>query len=377
MDIQSLKRYIYQNNKIEHILTELGCHNIKYNERHEYYSAAHKDGDNPAGVIINNNEYLNYISYSRGVKASDRKDIVDLVQYSKHLDFISALKWLHTTLSLEFSVCTKQQRQDAHSAKDELLAVFKRIAEGNRYYEPSDEELRAIEEESLTDYAQLLHINWFREGIMPWAREKFGLCYSYKHRRMVIPIKYWATGELVGVNQRTMIDNWQELGIPKYFITPSYQKRLNLYGLWENKETIEKAGYVVIVESEKSVLKRYSKAKVNEDANAKPESDGTLVALQGKTMSEEQRRIIMSLHIREVIVCLDLDVPIEEVMSICDKFYGLRKVSFIYVPKDERDKFGPKDSPCDASNDVYERLFVNRIEYDDRAHMAYQRMIGK
>ena len=85
----------------------------------------------------------------------------------------------------------------------------------------------------------------------------------------------------------------------------------------------------------------------------------------------------MSLHIREVIVCLDLDVPIEEVMSICDKFYGLRKVSFIYVPKDERDMFDPKDSPCDASNDVYERLFVNRIEYDDRAHMAYLKMIGK
>ena len=119
------------------------------------------------------------------------------------------------------------------------------------------------------------------------------------------------------------------------------------------------------------------KAKVNEDANAKLESDGTLVALQGKTMSEEQRRIIMSLHIREVIVCLDLDVPIEEVMSICDKFYGLRKVSFIYVPKDERDMFDPKDSPCDASNDVYKRLFINRIEYDDRAHMAYLKMIGK
>ena len=85
----------------------------------------------------------------------------------------------------------------------------------------------------------------------------------------------------------------------------------------------------------------------------------------------------MSLHIREVIVCLDLDVPIEEVMSICDKFYGLRKVSFIYVPKDERDMFDPKDSPCDASNDVYKRLFINRIEYDDRAHMAYLKMIGK
>lgn len=365
MDIQSLKRYIYQNNKIEYILTELGCHNIRYNERREYYSAAHKDGDNPAGVIINNNEYLNYISYSREVKASDRKDIIDLVQYSEHLDFVSALKWLHARLDLEFSVYTKPPKRSSDSAKDELLAVFKRIADESRYYEPSNDELKTIAEESLTDYAPLLHINWFREGIMSWARDKFGLCYSYRHRRMVIPIRHWATGELVGVNQRTMIDNWQELGIPKYFITPTYQKRLNLYGLWENKETIEKAGYVVIVESEKSVLKRYSRG------------DGTLVALQGKTMSEEQRRIIMSLHIREVVVCLDLDVPIEEMMCICDKFYGLRKVSLMFVPKEQRYKFGMKDSPCDASYDIYNNLFDNRIEYDDRAHMAYLKMIGK
>lgn len=376
MDIQSLKKHIYKNNEVEHILTDLGCHKIKYNQKHEYYSAAHKDGDNPAGVIINNNEYLNYISYSRGVKFSDCKDIVDLVQYAKKIDFVPALKWLHEELGFEFSICGKP-KSSVNTLADKLLATFKKIKNSSRCYEPDDMELKSIAEDALNDYAPLLHINWFREGIMPWARKKFGLCYSYKHKRMVIPIRHWATGELVGINQRTMIDNWRELGIPKYFITPTYQKRLNLYGLWENKETIEKAGYVVIVESEKSVLKRYSKAKVNEDANVKPESDGTLVALQGKTMSEEQRRIIMSLHIREVIVCLDLDVPIEEVMSICDKFYGLRKVSFIYVPKDERDMFNPKDSPCDASNDVYKRLFINRIEYDDRAHMAYLKMIGK
>lgn len=364
MDIQSLKKYIYKNNEVEHILADLGCHKIKYNKKHEYYSAAHKDGDNPAGVIVNNNEYLNYISYSRGVKSSDCKDIVDLVQYTKKIDFVPALKWLHEELGFEFSICGKP-KSSVSTLADRLLATFKKIKNSSRCYEPDDMELKAIAEDTLNDYAPLLHINWFREGIMPWARKKFGLCYSYKHKRMVIPIRHWATGELVGINQRTMVDNWRELGIPKYFITPSYQKSLNLYGLWENKETIEKAGYVVIVESEKSVLKRYSK------------DDGTLVALQGKTMSEEQRRIILSLHIHEVVVCLDLDVPIEEVMTICEKFYGLRKVSFIYVPKDERDKFGAKDSPCDADNFTYNDLFDKRIEYGEKMHDAYLKKLRK
>lgn len=357
MDIQSLKRYIYQNKQIEHILEDLGCHNIKHNERHAYYSAAHKDGDNPAGVIINDNEYLNYISYSRGVSSADRKDIIDLVQYTKKIDFVSALKWLHQEIGQEFTMCHKAKRN--RSFADKLLATFKKIKGACNYYEPDDEELRAIEEETLNEYVPMLHVKWFHEGIMPVARKRFGLCYSYRHKRMIIPIRHWATGELVGINQRTMVDNWRELGIPKYFITPSYKKSLNLYGLWENRQDIERSGYVVVVESEKSVLKRCSFM------------DNTLVALQGKTMSEEQRRIIMSLNIEEVIVCLDLDVPIEEVLSICEKFYGIRKVSFMFVPKDERDGLGPKDSPCDASNATYKRIFDSRRKYTDTVHDAY------
>lgn len=350
MDIQSLKEYIYKNNKIEHILLNLGCHNIKYNAKHEYYSAAHKDGDNPAGVIIYNNKYLNYISYSRNVSFNDCQDIVNLVQIDNKLDFVAALKWLHKTLGLEFEPYKKHKEND----KPDPLAVFKRIKEHRSSVNVDD--IREIKEEAVHDYVPMLHINWFREGIMPWARKKFGLCYSYKHKRMVIPLRYWADGRLLGFNQRTMVENWKELGISKYFITPSYQKSLNLYGFWENKTSIEDAGRCVIVESEKSVLKRYSL------------NDETCVALQGKTLSEEQRRIVLSLHINEVVVALDKDVSIDEVRFICEKFYKLRKVSYIY------DKWGllkDKDSPCDAQNKVYDFLFKYRIEYDENEHRKY------
>lgn len=376
MDIQSLKKYIHKNNEVEHILSALGCHKIKYNKKHKYYSAAHKDGDNPAGVIINDNEYLNYTSYSRGVKSGDCKDIVDLVQYSKKIDFVPALKWLHETLGFEFSISSKPKKiEDENKEQKELLKTFTKIEEeyGPSRYDSYDCELQAISEKELDEYVPLLHINWFREGIMPCARDKFGICYSYKHQRVVIPIRHWATGELVGMNQRTMVDNWKELGISKYFITPSYQKSLNLYGFWENKESIEKAGYVVITESEKSVLKRYSRPVVN----GEQEHDGTLVALQGKVMSEEQRRIILSLNIKEVVVCLDLDVPIEDVWSICEKFYNLRKVSFMFVRKDERDGFGEKDSPCDMPNDVYKKMFDNRTEYGENMHKLYLKLLNK
>jgi len=42
----------------------------------------------------------------------------------------------------------------------------------------------------------------------------------------------------------------------KYFITPGMRKEINIYGLWENYKDIQKAGYIVIFEAEKSVLKK-------------------------------------------------------------------------------------------------------------------------
>ena len=73
-------------------------------------------------------------------------------------------------------------------------------------------------------------------------------------------------------------------GIKKYFITPSYPKSYNLFGLWEHKEDIKRLGYVVVYESEKSVLKRDSLL------------DYSGVALSGHTISDEQVRILIGLN---------------------------------------------------------------------------------
>ena len=45
MDTVSLKKYIFEHNKIEFVLNELGCHDIKYHDKRDYYSAAQPDGD--------------------------------------------------------------------------------------------------------------------------------------------------------------------------------------------------------------------------------------------------------------------------------------------------------------------------------------------
>ena len=181
---------------------------------------------------------------------------------------------------------------------------------------------------------------------MYWTQKKFGLAYSYKKKRIIIPIRYWLTGELVGINARTTVENYQELGIPKYFITPTYKKSQNIYGLWENYDDIIKEGRVVVFEGEKSVLKRDSLG------------DATCVAIQGHSLSDEQARILIGLNV-EIIFAMDSDVSEEEVRFLCNKVAMGRKVSYVY---DDYHLLNDKESIADRP-ELYSMMLSMRKEY--------------
>ena len=357
MDTTSLKEYIFNNNKVEFVLEKIGCKLIKYHSSKNFYSAANYNGDNTGAVNVYNTKYLLIHNWTRENEFDDVSDIISLTQYNKKCSFVDAVKYLHNILGLELTPYKKEEKKE----KPDPLAVFENAI--NRHRAIVDvAEIQAIKEEAINDYVPLLYIDWLREGIMPWAAKKFGLAYSYKYHRVVIPIRYWLDGTLVGFNQRTTVENYEELGIRKYFLTASYRKSLNLYGLWENREEIEDKKTVVICESEKSVLKRYSR------------NDGTCVALQGKKLSDEQMRIIIGLNVNEVIIALDNDVPIEEVRHICEQFYHIRNVSYV---KDRWNLLGDKDAPADAENKVYNFLIKHRVKYDESEHQKYLNSLKK
>ena len=357
MTIIELKEYIYENKKIEYILEKLGCHNIKYNDKKDYYSAAQPDGDNPQGVNIRNNGYLSYRSFSRNVDYDDNQDLINLVESIKKISFIEAIKYLHKILDLPFEL---KKKEESNKKKFDPLEVFKRVICCNRKVVNVDD-IHILDDKLLDDYIPMLHIDFLREGIMPWTREKFNLAYSYKHKRVVIPHRYWLTGQLLGFNMRTTIPNWEEFGIHKYYLSSGFNKSLNLYGLYENFDSIQKAGYVVIAESEKSCLKRDSLG------------DSTVVSLSGKIISDEQIRILIGLNV-EIIIGLDVDVDINEVRHIAEKFYNIRPVSYIW---DKWDLLNDKQAPMDANNKTYQFLFKHRIKYDESEHKEYLKSLGK
>jgi DNA primase len=276
-------------------------------------------------------------------------DIITLVQYNKQCSFLSALKYLHKILDIEYKYSLKLKE---NNKSIDPLFIFKKVSCGNRV---DVNDLIILNEELLDEYLPILHISWLREGVMPWTAKKFGLSYSFRKKRIIIPLRYWMTGELLGTNSRTTIENYKEFGIKKFFITPSYPKYANLFGLYENYQYIQEAGYVVVYESEKSVLKRDSLGSCNS------------VALSGHIMSDEQVRILIGLNVN-IIISLDNDIDIQESRFICEKFYGIRNVSYTY---DKWDLLGEKDSIADMPNKIYDFLIEHRVPYDYIEHQKF------
>lgn len=355
-----LKKYIFEKQKIEYVLNEIGCHDIVYHGTKDYYSCANWDGNNIGAINVKNNPYLNVKNWTREKDFDENADLITLVEYNQQLSFMEAIKYLHKILGLDFKWNGKSQKKP--KKKNDVLnmglEIFTKYS-CKRKVDVSD--IHVLNEELLHDYIPLLYIGWFREGVMHRSAKKFGLAYSYTRKRIIIPHRYWLTGELIGINARTTVDNFDEFNIKKYWITPSYKKSINIYGLWENRETIEKAGYIVIFESEKSVLKRDSLL------------DSTGVALSGHIISDEQVRILIGLNV-EIIIAMDKDICIDEIRFICEKFYNKRRVSYIY---DKYNLLNEKDSPADAKNKDYNFLFDNRVVYNAEEHRKYLNSIGE
>lgn len=361
MTINELKKYIYENNKIYNILDFLNCHNITYDESKKFYRASFPDGDNPKGINITNDEYLRLYSFSRGITFEDNKDLISLVEIIKKISFKMALKYLCDILGLSFDITKKEEKTEE---KQDQLDIFKRQIKPRKGCKKTVDvnDINYLDENLIHEYVPNLYIDWALEGITEKTRKKFDISYSFRKKRIIIPHRHWETGKLLGFNERTTVDNYDEFGINKFYLTKGYDKSLNLYGLYENKEEIERKGYVVVVEAEKSVLKRDSLL------------DGVCVALSGKTMSQEQVSIINGLNIREVVLALDNDVGINEVRFMAEKFFKYKKVSYI---KDTFGILGEKDSPCDACDSDYRKLFKNRITYDKHEHELYKESLKK
>lgn len=353
IDANELKEYIRDNNYIEKILIDLGCHDIKENQTE--WRAALPQKTNKTAVCVKKD------TLSVAVRSSDINtygDIFTLVMTLKNLRFGQANKYLHNLLGLKYTFKTTNEVD-----KVDVLAVFKRV---KRQKCLVNEDIPVYDSSCLKEYTNLPYIGWIREGIMPNACKRFNIGYSYDRKRIVIPERKWDgdDDEYIGISGRTTVPNYELFDIPKYTkLSKTYPKGQNIYGLNENYKSIQEAGYVCVYESQKSVLKRYSL------------NDRTGVAIGNCELTEAQVRILISLNV-EIVISLDEGISLDHTRKECEKFYKIRRVSYIYDKWDLIEK-GSKDSPADIRNKAFQFLFKHRTMYDDKEHELYMKSIKK
>jgi len=348
VDAIELKQYIINNDKIVDILESLECHHIK--EFSNEYRAGLNGHSSTDSVSVRKDDLFCRI-YNPDM--TTKGDIFSLCQTIKDINFSEANKYLHKVLGLQFKYNAKK-----NITKDKIdpLEIFKRIKKKRDICNVND--IPIYDEEILKDYIPLPHINLIREdGIMPWTCKEFAIGYSDTKKRIIFPERYWCGDRysFVGIIGRTVVKEYSMLDIPKYLAIKPFSRGLNLYGLNENYKHIQEAGYVVVLEGQKGVLKRHSR------------NDKTCVASGGHELSQEQVRILISLNV-DIIISWDNDISLKHTRATCEKFYGIRNVYYMF---DRWKLLGKKDSSSDLPNKLYNFMFKYKVAYDDKEHREF------
>jgi len=339
LDATELKEYISSDNtRIIKILESLNCHSIKEYHK-EYRCGLPNDDDNKTKVLVKKHSLSSRI-YD-GENGIIKGDIFTLVMNINNLTFIEALKHIKNI----FNIKHHYQNKNVSKPKYNPLSIFEKVARRKC----NVDDLPTYNDAILDEYSPYPHIDWIREGIMPYTCKEFNIGYSYRHSRIIIPHRHWCgdRNTYVGIMGRTTIQEYEMLDIAKYLAIKPYSKTLNIYGLNENYQHIQQAGEVYVFEAEKSVLKRHS------------HFDRTAVAICSHDMSDEQVKILIGLDV-DIIICYDEGVSLEHIRRECEKFKGVRNVYYIF---DKWKVLKHKESPADRLNKQYQILKKYKIKY--------------
>lgn len=329
MRVEDLKEYIVNNNCIETILSDLGCGHIR--EHDGYFTCSNPDGNNPQAVTVYNNETLITVNYTRNITKNKRAaDIFDLVSFYKDCSFPEALKYVHDVLGLDYYA----ENADV-SASIQMLKVIHGLMTSDD--EEDNAPLKPIPQEILSYYLPYGNKMWLDEGISLSTQAEFNISYDAESNYIAIPV-FDGLGNLVGVKARYF-------GEPdEYHLRFVYLEKCNksriLYGYWQNKEYIKNNKDIIVVESEKSVLKLAEYGYRN------------AVATMGKTISKAQVELITRTNCTPIFA-FDADVDEEELYSIANMFANKMPV---YAVIDKDHLLDEKESPMDRE-EIWAKLY--------------------
>jgi len=235
MSVSSIKNHLSNNqDDIIKLLEQCDFYHISFNHnRNEIRCANHEDGNRTAVRI--NCETLSCISFTNDLSG----DVVRLIQEHNGWDYRTTLSNIKEILGISF------ENSYTHN-------IFGGWYKGlDRTYTREKEEESYYPIEVLDEFLDIPNERFLNDNISLETQYKFRVGFDTSSNRITVP---WFNqeGKLLGLTGRL---NFNEIGEQaKWLQVVKFNKSNNLYGLYENYESIKEQGYVVICESEKSVM---------------------------------------------------------------------------------------------------------------------------
>jgi DNA primase len=332
-DLQIIKKCIYKEEKIEYLLEQLGCENIKQEQNGKLITAklpSNIESSNSRSVQIKIGEGLTSYIRSKGIQG----DIFNIVQYILDCEFIQAKYWICNILnySIEFKEYKpkKDWNERLHNIqkkrKKELLLTQNII----------------LPENTLLQYSQIPSYEWWQEGLKCKTQNEFevGMDGSNGTDKIIFPIRD-ENNKLLSVKARfthEFEDNYKDM---KYFYLFPYNRQLNIYNINRAKKYIEDE--VLVFEGEKSCMYTWQWGVKN------------TVSTQGQEISPLQIRKLIQLNCK-IIFVFDKDVSPE----FFSKYKNQLKTRLAYYILDNDNLFKEKDSPVDRGEEYFLKLTKNK-----------------
>lgn len=199
--------------------------------------------------------------------------------------------------------------------------------------------------------------SWLDEGIELKTINKYQIKYDMIRNCIVIP-NFNSEGDLIGLRGRFLNPEAPAKYMPLKISNVIYSHPTGkyLYGLYENKENIQKKQIAVIFEGEKSVLKMDSMY---------PDSNVGLATL-GSSITLDQLDLLLKLNINEVVLAYDKEYnhnqkELEQAVQKYDRIVSILKPYFkVSILLDLDNQLNYKDSPIDQGKEVFDSLMKER-----------------
>lgn len=184
---------------------------------------------------------------------------------------------------------------------------------------------------------------WENEGISKESLDKYQVFYDSFSDRLVYPIRN-ISGRIVNIGGRTLDPEWKEKKLRKYTYFSGWGEMDVIYGLFENMDAILSAHEVILFEGCKSVLLANTWGIHNTGA------------LLTSHLNPQQLKILVRLGVR-VVFALDKDVRVRDDHNISK----LKQYVNTFYLWDREDLLDEKDAPVDKGQEVFKRLYEQRI----------------